>query len=122
MILIYLHKPAKSIFAECHQANAHFLTTELIFVEFLNSLSAVKYRHQATILVDKLRVSQQITVIQIDSFTFDTAYELYRTRLDKGWSLTDCASFIVMKDRQIDLAFTSDKHFEQAGFKKLLGK
>ena len=34
--------------------------------------------------------------------------------------LTYGASFIVMKDRKIDLAFTSDKHFEQAGFKKLL--
>jgi predicted nucleic acid-binding protein len=32
----------------------------------------------------------------------------------------DCASFIVMQERGITEAFTSDRDFEQAGFKRLL--
>ena len=41
-------------------------------------------------------------------------------RLDKEWSLTDCVSLAVMEKEQIKEAFTSDHHFEQAGFVKLL--
>ena len=41
-------------------------------------------------------------------------------RIDKEWSLTDCISCTVMKDRGITKAITSDHHFEQAGFEKLL--
>ena len=47
---------------------------------------------------------------------------LYEQRLDKDWGLTDCISFVVMQREQIQEAFTSDKHFEQAGFIRLLHK
>jgi len=40
--------------------------------------------------------------------------------LDKEWGLTDCISLVVMQKEQIKQAFTSDHHFEQAGFLKLL--
>jgi len=47
-------------------------------------------------------------------------WQLYCDRLDKEWSLTDCVSIAVMERDQIKEAFTSDHHFEQAGFIKLL--
>ena len=39
---------------------------------------------------------------------------------DKEWSLTDCASFDVMRERKLVDALVYDKHFEQAGFVPLL--
>ncbi|MCU0535569.1 MAG: hypothetical protein MUD14_16890 [Hydrococcus sp. Prado102] len=45
---------------------------------------------------------------------------LYKQRPDKGWSLTDCISFVVMEQLKIKQAFTCDRHFEQAGFINLL--
>ena len=48
----------------------------------------------------------------------DTSF--YVARRDKNWSLTDCISFVVMKDRGPTQALTADHHFEQAGFKALL--
>lgn len=47
---------------------------------------------------------------------FDRRFDLYSQRPDKGWSLTDCISFVVMIDRGL----TGDHHFEQAGFLALL--
>jgi predicted nucleic acid-binding protein len=47
---------------------------------------------------------------------------LFDSRADKEWSLTDCTSFVVMQDRQINQALTADHHFEQAGFAALLSK
>ena len=46
--------------------------------------------------------------------------DLYEARTDKEWGLVDCVSFIVMSDRGLTEALTSDEHFEQAGFVALL--
>ena len=51
---------------------------------------------------------------------FKEGLKLYSSRPDKGWSLTDCLSFVVMKERGILDALTSDHHFNQAGFHALL--
>jgi hypothetical protein len=39
---------------------------------------------------------------------------------DKDWRLTDCISFVVMKREGIDIAYSSDHHFGQAGFHYIL--
>jgi predicted nucleic acid-binding protein len=46
--------------------------------------------------------------------------DFFAQHADKSWGLVDCASFLVMRDRGISVAFTSDQHFEQAGFTRLL--
>ena len=50
----------------------------------------------------------------------DRALELYHQHADKRWTLTDCTSFVVMREREITKALTADHHFEQAGFVPLL--
>jgi hypothetical protein len=44
-------------------------------------------------------------------------FELFASRADKSWSLTDCISFAVMTERGLSDALTADRHFEQAGFR-----
>ena len=51
---------------------------------------------------------------------YRSAFDLFSQRTDKEWSLTDCISFVVMQQRGLTEALTSDGHFEQAGFKALL--
>ena len=46
--------------------------------------------------------------------------DFFEQRSDKEWSLTDCLSFLVMRDEGITQALTGDHHFEQAGFTALL--
>lgn len=38
----------------------------------------------------------------------------------RGWSLTDCISFVTMREMAVAEALTGDRHFEQAGFIALL--
>jgi len=59
-------------------------------------------------------------VVAIEENLIESAVDLYRTREDKHWSLTDCLSFVVMTQRQIGEALTFDHHFQQAGFRTLL--
>lgn len=51
---------------------------------------------------------------------FEQALDLYHRRPDKHWSMTDCISFLTMRDRGLTEALTTDHHFVQAGFKILL--
>jgi len=42
-------------------------------------------------------MSSDVRIISTDGPLFRAALELYRSRLDKEWSLTDCISFVVMQ-------------------------
>jgi predicted nucleic acid-binding protein len=39
---------------------------------------------------------------------------------EQAYVLTDCISFVIMQDYGVTEAFTADRHFEQAGFIRLL--
>lgn len=115
-----LHNKAKRLTTEL--SDRQIVTSEMIFTEVLNSLSKQKeHTHQkASKLIQKARPSLGIIVISQTSELFENALELYIDRLDKAWSLTDCASFWIMQQRGIQEALAYDKHFEQAGFAALL--
>lgn len=51
---------------------------------------------------------------------FTGAVHRYAARSDQTWCLTDCASFLVMEERDITEALAYDRDFEQAGFVALL--
>jgi uncharacterized protein len=51
--------------------------------------------------------------------SFLAGIELYRSRPDKGYSLTDCISMITMRREGLTEALTNDRHFEQEGFRAL---
>jgi len=101
--------------------NYPLLTTDYVLTELANGLSK-GYMRKATIkLIEKIKASDRCEVIHVDKSLFEKGWEIYKTYQDKEWSLTDCISFIVMRERGFREAFTSDHHFEQAGFIRLLG-
>jgi hypothetical protein len=55
-----------------------------------------------------------VTILPADDKSFRKGLELYGHRPDKNWSVTDCISFIVMKERGLMYALTADHHFEQS--------
>lgn len=70
--------------------------------------------------VKEIKTNPNIKVIAQTSIQFNQALDYYENRIDKEWSLTDCSSFQIMKEKNINQALTNDKHFEQAGFIALL--
>lgn len=105
--------------SDLRRQRAQLVTTEFVFLEVANSLSAPSTRRQAVTLIDGLRSLPTVRIITAAADLLADGLTLYRQRSDKEWSLTDCVSFIVMRREQITQAFTSDHHFEQAGFTKL---
>ncbi len=96
------------------------VTTGWILMELGDGLSHLDNRATFIALLDRLRASPKVHVIPCQEEWFETGIALYRSRLDKQWSLTDCISFEVMRHEGITEALTGDHHFEQAGFVALL--
>lgn len=93
-----------------------FVTTDLVLVEFANSLSQPPYRATASKVIEKIRTDTKIKVLSFGSESMEKALALYIDRPDKGWGLVDCFSFVVMKEERLKMAFSFDEHFRQAGF------
>jgi uncharacterized protein len=98
------------------------ITTEMVLTEVLNFFAerGSAPRRAAADLVERLRQVGNVRIIPQTSAQFADALQLYRTRQDKEWSHTDCASFRITARERITQALTYDRHFEQAGFKALL--
>lgn len=96
------------------------LTTEWVLAEVCDGLASTRFRH----LVEQLRAEWQndgaSTVVAASHDLFERGLDLYCSRPDKSWSLTDCISFVVMQDHGVTDALTGDHHFAQAGFAALL--
>lgn len=95
-------------------------TTDAVLLETANALSPLSMRKHAVRLVTRLRRQSEVEIVAFDEPLMQRAWQMYCDRSDKSWSLTDCISFIVMQERNIQSALTSDHHFEQAGFQILL--
>lgn len=96
------------------------LTTELVLVEIGDSLASVNFRSGATKIIRTLLESQLVSVVAASSELFKKSVDLYESRADKDWGLTDCSSFIVMTEHSLTDSLTTDEHFRQAGFNPLL--
>lgn len=112
-----LHERAISVSRE---VTALRLTTGFVLLEVGNALSRAVLRSRFVEFYTWLRQHPRVRIVPVSEELFHRGYELYATREDKDWSLTDCISFIVMRDEELQAALTHDQHFEQAGYKALL--
>jgi predicted nucleic acid-binding protein len=91
-----------------------------VFWEFLNICSDIHLRQIAAKSYQACVEDQSISIVRFQSRDFRSAFEVYRSRIDKEWSLTECFSFQVMAKRGLTDALATDHHFQQAGFRPLL--
>jgi predicted nucleic acid-binding protein len=94
----------------------------MVLAEVLNALGSrgETIRAKAAEAVEQLRQAPNVTIVPQTSAQFAEALAFYRGHGDKEWSLTDCASFLIMRDSGLTEALARDRHFEQAGFTALL--
>ena len=102
------------------QGGFTMVTTAWVMTELADAYSSACHREGFLRFYRFLKGDPRTELIEASAEQFDKGIELYSRRLDKDWSLTDCISFVVMKDRGIQDALTGDHHFEQAGFVALL--
>ena len=94
----------------------------MVVTEVLNYVSrgGEYLRSLAVQMVRELEDNPDVEIVPQTDTQFRTAVERYASRSDQRWSLTDCASFLLMEERGITEALAFDRDFEQAGFIALL--
>ena len=112
------HQKAKALYPQVRNA-LEVWTTEAVLIEIGNGLS-INRRKEATAFISQCYSTPNIFVANVSTELLRKAVELYSSRHDKTWGLTDCVSFIVMLEHNLTDALTPDSHFEQAGFRALL--
>jgi uncharacterized protein len=98
--------------------DVRIVTTDEVLGEVLAfySKASQHLRQQAAVLVRAILNDPEITVVEQTHFSFLKGFDLYENRPDKGYSLTDCVSMIVMQSLGITEVLSHDRHFVQEGF------
>ena len=115
-----LHRVASTLGSRLR--NHRIVTTETVLTEVLDHASKLGpyWRSLTANLVQDIMQDSRIEVLSQTSYLFAEAVAFYAARLDQRWSLTDCISFVAMRERGITQALAYDRDFEQAGFTALL--
>jgi len=116
------HAQASALFRQWKREGRRLVTTNYVLIElvslFVSPLCVsrpAQFRY-----IDTLKAAPYVQVVHVDPALDAAGWALLKSRPDKEWSLVDAASFIVMQERGIIEALTTDHHFEQAGFVRLL--
>jgi uncharacterized protein len=99
---------------------ARLLTSDWVLMEVADALAESQCRSRVREFVLHLRSSAACEIVPASRELLDRALDLYHQHADKRWTLTDCVSFLIMRQRGVTEALTGDQHFEQAGFVALL--
>jgi predicted nucleic acid-binding protein len=102
------------------RSGIRIVTTEAVLWEWLNALAASPTRATAAEGYRRIHADKLVEVVPFDPELNAAAIDLYRSRGDKNWSLTDCLSIVVMERLGLTEALTTDHHFAQAGMKVLM--
>ncbi|MCS6918948.1 MAG: PIN domain-containing protein [Fimbriimonadales bacterium] len=122
-LLCYHHKAekqhieAKALFERARYRLTHnYILAEFVPICRVRGLDVTK----AIDFVEDLTQTQMLEVVWVTPEIHHQATALLRARPDKTYSLCDAVSFVLMRLKGIQEALTTDKHFEQEGFIRLL--
>lgn len=102
--------------------SGRIVTTEWVLMELADALSSPESRSTTIGFLERVRADPYFEIVGYLPSIYLAGFKLFADRPDKAWSLTDCISFSVMKDRGLSEALTADHHFEQAGFRAIFSQ
>ncbi|MGE5048199.1 MAG: type II toxin-antitoxin system VapC family toxin [Deltaproteobacteria bacterium] len=116
----HLNSRATALAQELADERAAMLTSDAVLLEFANYFARSPLRTFAVKWIAALRADSAWAIEPVQRDLLLRAESRYALHGDKTWSLTDCHSMEVMRQRRIRDVATTDIGFEQAGFRCLL--
>ena len=112
------HKAASAHWRSLLKSPRRLVTSSYVLVEVVTLLNNRRRHSKAVELGNNLLSSRLFNVVHVNEGLFYEAWRYFQKYKDKRYSLT-CVSFVLMNKLGIEEVLTFDKHFTQAGFKKL---
>lgn len=110
------HERAIQLAERIEAERIRLVTTQAVLLEIGNSLAKRRFRAEACTLIAALVSDPAVEVIPLSEPLFRRAFDLFSRYQDKEWGLTDCLSFLVMRERGVTDALTADEHFRAGRF------
>lgn len=114
------HERAKTLDRQLFREGGVVLLHWGLLLEIADGYARVSRRNKGCELVARLCQEDRYRIAPLSASLMKQGLELYHARPDKDWGLTDCLSFVLMRQEGITESLTADIHFQQAGFKALL--
>ena len=95
-------------------------TTNYVLSELVALLTRDVTRPRLLGYIKLIQSASYVKILHIDESLDRRAWGELDKRHDKQWSLVDASSFVIMSQIGLQQALTTDRHFEQAGFVRLL--
>ncbi|MBI4658045.1 MAG: type II toxin-antitoxin system VapC family toxin [Verrucomicrobia bacterium] len=114
------HAKALALAETIRAQHTRVVTNRAVLLEVGSALSKLKFRLVAIQLLESIERAPSVEVVPLSEELVQAGWDMFRRRSDKEWSWADCISFVVMQERGIRQALTTDEHFQQAGFTALL--
>ncbi|MGI8494945.1 MAG: type II toxin-antitoxin system VapC family toxin [Pyrinomonadaceae bacterium] len=111
------HESALAHWKNLTKTSFAVVTTSYVFDETTTYLNSRNHHAKAVEVGENLLLSPTIELVHIDENLFFEGWTMFQKHHDKRYSLTDCISFVVMKQKELEIALTFDKHFVQAELK-----
>jgi predicted nucleic acid-binding protein len=103
------------------ESNDRKLTHNYVLAEFVALANARKIPQQPAVAFARAMLQHPLVeVVWGDAELHGEALDLLDERSDKAYSLCDAVSFVLMRRENINEALTTDHHFKQEGFRRLL--
>ena len=113
------HAPAQRHWRVFSRRLPPLVTTSLVFSEVVTFFNTRGQHAKAVELGNMLLESPAVEVVHADQALLLSGWDLFQQYADKSFSLADCLSFVVMRQRGLEWALTFDRHYIQAGFQTL---
>ena len=110
------HELAKTHWQIFVQSPFALVTTSYVFDETVTYFNSRGHHARAARVGERILQSPTVKLVHVDENLFYQGWNNFQLYQDKGYSLTNCISFLVMKQNGLETALTFDKHFVQAGF------
>lgn len=121
MALLRADEPQHTEAVKIFDSSKQFITTNYVLAELIPLANSRGIPRDTSLkFVREIESSDLIKIVWVDTELHGQAMDLLETRLDKNYSLCDAVRFAVMREYELTDALTTDRHFQQEGFVRML--
>lgn len=111
------HSLSKKIMKMLIRKDAELFTSNFILDETYTLIKVRTDVQKAIKFMDGME-KKDTKILHVSEEIEKMSKSIFRKYADKEFSFTDCTSFVIIEDKELNGAFAFDNHFKEYGFKK----